>query len=276
MKAQLDTRIISSFLLYVDHVIQRDGQAYQNTVTRFYPATSPIANNFVYTAPIKPLCNDASISGANIMSGVWIGPTYIKVGQSGLRAINHYQAALYFTGSRPSGLPISGSVAQKEINIKLTDKPDWKLMFETQYVTNNTNPVTPFTGVPLDAETSPVIFMRTKVQENKPFGFAKLDNQTINMRAIVIAENEFQKTAVVTILKNLNYHAIPLPSSLPFDALGNMTGQVFNYDALPLDTSVTPIIFGVKAIDVPQQGDYKNIVRNMAIVDFEISTIAKS
>lgn len=274
MKAQLDTRIISSFLLYLDHVLQSEGQAYQNVTARFYPATSPIVGTYVYTSPVKPLCNDTSISGANILSGVYLGSQYVSVGQSGLQSINHYKGALYFTGTNPN-TTISGSGALKEINIKLTNQPDWKLLFETHYVTNNTNPIASTTGLPLDSETTPVVFIRHKMQENRPFGFARLDNQTIHMRAIAVCDNEFQKIGVTTILKNLNLRAIPMITP-PFDAQGNMTGVNFNYNTAPQDISVTPIILGVKVVDVPQQGDFRNIVRNMAIVDFEISTVAKS
>jgi hypothetical protein len=275
MQTQLDTRIISSFLLMIDHTIQANGQAYQNVATQFFPATSPYAGTYVYSSPSKPLCNDVSISGANILSGVYLGGQYVSVGQSGLSAINHYKGAIYFTGSNPSSVTITGRAAIKEVGVKLTDQTDWKLLFETNYVANSTHPAQPTTGLPLDTEVSPIVFLRVKSQENKPFGFGKLDNQTIGIRAIVIANNEHQKISLTTILKNLRYTSIPLIAATPFDAVGNMTGVNYNYSNLSQDLSYTPIIFGVKAIDVPQQGQYKDIRRNMAIVDFEISTIAK-
>jgi hypothetical protein len=277
MIAQLDTKILSSFLLYLDHEIQAKGQAFQNVTSRFYPSLSPISGTYVYTSPYKPLCNDVSISGANVLSGVYLGNQYVQVGQSGLSAINHYKGALYFTGqSVPANIPISGNTAIKEINIKITDKQDWKLLFETQYVYNNTNPVSSTTGLPLDTEVSPIVFIRYKGQENKPFGFSKLDNQTMYIRTVVVADTEFQKMGLTSIMKNMNYRTIPLVVSTPFDSLGNMTGINYNYSTLSIDTSLTPMILGVKAIDVPQQGDYRDIVRNMAIVDFELSTVARS
>lgn len=276
MLAQLDTRIISSFLLYIDHQIQYMGSGYQNQTVRFYPEVSPINNNYVFTSPVKPLCNDTSIVGADILSGVYIGNSYINIGQSGLKAINHYNGAIYFTGTNPEtyNLPISGRASIKEISVKLTDKTDWKLLFETKYV-NNGSMTAPTTGLDLDTEISPIVFLRCKHQENKPFGFARLDNQTINMRAIIITNNEFQKIGVTSILKNLNYTTIPLVNRTPFDSLGNMTGLNYNFNTLSVDTSVTPMIFGVKSIDVPQEAQYKDIRRNMAIVDFELSTISK-
>ena len=276
MNTSLDVRIISSFLLYVDHEIQRVGNAFTNETGGFYGDISPYSSLAAYTAPQKPMCNDTSISGTNVMSGVYLGGQYVTIGQSGLTAINHYKGAVYFTGTIPANVPITGSFSVKEINVKLTDKTDWKLLFDTQYLSHGGFPIPPATGLDLDTEVTPAVFLRTKIQENKPFGFARLDNQSISMRAIVIADNEFQKLGLTTILKNFNYRTIPLVLSTPFDSLGNYTGLAYNYNQLPIDSSYTPIIFGVKAIDVPQYGQYKDIKRNMAIVDFEISTIGRT
>lgn len=276
MKVQLDTKVISSFLLYLDHVVQDEGEAFNNEVVRFYPKASPVQNTYIYTSISKPLCNDISITGAHVLSGIYINGAYASVGTSGLTSINHYQGALYFTGSFPSGTVISGDAAVKEVTIKITDKTDWKLLFETQYVSNGQHGTQPSTGLGLDTEVSPIIFLRHKAQENKPFGFARLDNQMVAMRAIVIADNEFQKIGLTSILKNLNYRPVQLVSATPFDALGNMTGINYNYNTLSIDTSVTPIIYSVKVIDIPQRGEYKDIRRNMAIVDFELGTVARS
>ncbi len=277
MLAQLDTRIISSFLLYLDHEIQSKGSGYQNQNVRFYPEVSPISGTYVFTSPVKPLCNDTSLSGASILSGVYIGNSYISVGQSGLKGINHYKGALYFTGTNPEiyHLPISGRSAVKEVSVKITDKTDWKLLFETKYV-NNGSMSNPTTGLDLDTEVSPIVYLRYKGQENKGFAFSRLDNQVNYVRAILIMDTEFQKIAVSSILKNLNYRTIPLVQSTPFDSLGTMTGQNFNFFDLPTDTSQTPMILSVKASDVPQQGAYGDIRRSMALVDFEISTISRS
>jgi hypothetical protein len=276
MITTLDTRIISSFLLWIDHQIQSNGQAFTNVPMRFYPTTSPYSGYGTYTTQYKPICNDTAVSGANILSGVYLNGNYVSVGQSGLKAINHYKGALYFSGQLPPSTVISGNGALKEINVKLTDKTDWHILFETQYVPNGTNPVPPTTGLKIDSENTPILFLRVKGQENRPFGFAKLDNQTIYMRAILIADNEFQKIGVTSLLKNLNLTSFPIVTSTPFDSLGNMTGLNYNYDTVPKDLSVTPIVLSVKVIDVPQQGDYKSIIRNMAMADFEISTVARS
>lgn len=277
MIPQLDNKIMSSLLLYLDHEIQDKGQAYQNEVLTFYPVNSPYANTYVYACNQKPLCNDISISGANILSGVYLNQTFVQVGTSGLAAINHYKGAIYFTGTNPSNVVISGQVAVKEINIKITNQPDYKLLFETQYLSDSSNPASSqVTGLPLDTEVTPIVFIMRRKQENKPFGFSRLDNQTIGIRTISVVDNEYQEIALTTILKNLNYRTVPLFTSTPFNSVGDMTGINYDFSQLPIDSSLTPIILGVKAIDLPITDGVKNVLRNMAIVDFEISTINRS
>lgn len=276
MKTQLDHRILSSFLLMIDHEIQSKGNAYQNITAQFYPTYSDTSNRYAYSTPYRPLCNDISITGANILSGVYLNGTYVNVGQSGLVAINHYKGALYFTGKLPANTVISGAAARKEFSIKMTNKQDWKVLFDTyQSVVSNEHPV-PTTGVPLDTQTSPIIFLHARNQENKPFGFAKLDNQTVEVRAIVIADNEFQRAGACSILKNLNYTPIPLVNTTPFNSIGDMTGVNYNYNTLSTDSSYSPMIFSVKSLDLPQAGDYKFVERTMALCDFEISTIGQT
>ena len=275
MNAPLDIRLMSSFLLYVDHALQNAG-GFTNTTVSFYPARTPYTNAYTFTASHKPLCNDTSIVGVQVLSGLWIGNTYLRVGQSGLQSINHYKGAAYFTGFNPTGLPMSGAGAYKEVSVKITDQTDWKLLFKTQYINQSSHQIITGTGLALDTEITPIVFIRYKGQENKPFGFSKLDNQTLYLRSIIVAETEFQKIAITSILKNFNMRTVPIALSTPFTAAGDFTGVNYNYSQLSFDPAFTPIIMSVKAIDIPQHGEYRDIYRNMAIVDFELSTIARS
>ena len=272
MQVQLEQRIMTSFLLKVDNALQQ-ASGFTNQTINFYPAYSDYANRYVYTANTRPLCNDTSVSGATIISGLMLNQSPVLVGESGLLAINHYKGAVYFSSALPKGITISGSGARKEVNVKLTDQTDWHLMYESQY---HPQPINSPTGLPLDLETTPIVFLRFRGMENKPLCFAKLDNQSMMIRGIIVANNEFQKISITSILKNLNYTTIPLVTSTPFDAVGNMTGLNYNYNQLTLDTSYTPMILSVRIIDQPSTGPYASVARNMAIADFEISTFAKS
>lgn len=258
----------------MDHEVQRRGQAYTNYSGLFYPVSGTRSDTFTYSAPYKQLCNDTSISGAQVMSGVYLNNNLISVGQSGLKYINHYEGALYFTGKLPNNTRISGNYAIKEFNVRLTDKPDWKLLFETKYVTNSKYNQT-LSGLPFDVQTCPSIFIKVKDSQNVPFAFKSMDDNVMQIRTVVVADSEFEKVAACNILKNLSYRPINLINNTPFDSLGNMTGVNYNYDTLSVDSAYLPWIMGVKVIDVPQQGPYQDINKNMAIVDFELSTVMR-
>jgi hypothetical protein len=274
MQVQYDNRLVTSFMLFLDHEVQRRGQAYTNYSGRFYKISGNRADAYTYAPPYKQLCNDTSISGANVMSGVYLNNNLIKVGQSGLKYINHYEGTVYFTGGLPNNSVLSGNYAIKEFNIRLTNKADWKLLFETKYVTNSKyNQI--LSGLPIDTETSPAIYIKVKDTKNIPFAFKSMDDNVMQIRTVVVADNEFEKVGVCNILKNLSYRPINIINRTPFDSLGNMTGVNYNYDNLSVDSSYLPWIMAVKVIDVPQRGDYKDINKNTAIVDFELSTVMR-
>jgi hypothetical protein len=272
MKPQLENRIVSSFLLYVDHEIQRLGQAYKNFSGLLYPASGKVNGLYVYTAPFKPLCNDTSIDGANVLSGVYLNGNFVTYGQSGLKYINHYQGALYFTGQLPANTRVSGNYAIKEFGVELADRTEWDLLFETKYVSNNYYNQT-VSGLALESKTAPIIYVIPKAQENKPFAFQHIDNNTLSLRCLVIADTLSQNLAVSSILKNLNTRFIPLVTGIPFDSLGNNTGLAYNYHQAAVNSGINPWISAVRKIDVPQKGEFANIQRKMSIVDFDISTI---
>jgi len=274
MLAQQDNKLISSFLLMIDHTVQSKGEAYTNISGQFFYIYSPYENTTMFSSPYKQLCNDTSISGANIMSGVFVNNSFIEIGQSGLQSINHYEGIVTFTGNYISPDDyISANYSIKDINVKLTNQPEWKLLSDTKFIINNQYPQS-ITGLSPETEIIPAIFIRTKLQENAPFALGGIDNNTIKIRAVIITDDEFHKIAICNILKNLNYHYIPMIVSTPFDSLGNSTGINYNYNNLPIDSSFQPLISHVKVIDIPQEGQFRNIVSNMAMADFEISTLS--
>lgn len=274
MTPQLDNKLISSFLLMLDHVIQKNGQAFTNTSGLFYPIASNIKSLYAYASPYKQLCNDISISGANVLSGVYLNNNFVTVGQSGLAAINHYQGTLYFTGALPSQTVVSGNYGIKDFNIELSDQPEWKVLFDTKFVSNRTYNQT-LSGLALDTKTCPSIFVRTKVQDTKPFALGGIDNSEIRLRTIIVADNEYSKIAAANILKNMNYHPLPVVLSTSFNSLGAMTGINYNYETLSTDPDIYPWILRVRVIDIPPEGQYQNMIRNMVMADFDISVIIR-
>jgi len=274
MKASHDVKMLSSFLLFLDHVVQSHGEAFVNYTGLFYPITSPYYGLYAYASPFKQLCNDTSVPGATILSGVYLNGTYVGIGTSGLRYINHNDGAVYFTSSLPANVQVSGRYAYKEFNVQITDQWDVKLLLETKYVSNSKYNQT-LSGLPLDTKTAPAVFLRFKESVNKPFSFGGIDDNSIKIRAVIIADNEFQKIGISNIFKNLNLSGVNMVTGLPFDARGNYTGLAYNYDNLSFDTTYWPFIRSARLYDVPQSSEYADITKSMAVCDFELFTAMK-
>ena len=81
---------------------------------------------------------------------------------------------------------------------------------------------------------------------------------------------------VLNILKNFRLKGVPIPAigAVPFDYLGNYTGLNYNYTGLSLSPYYIPLITKAKAVELPEKGEYVDIKKQIAIVDFEISTWA--
>jgi hypothetical protein len=274
MIPQIDNQIISSFMLFLDHEIQRQGLAYSNKNGLFYPANSNTYGLNAYSCPYKQLCNDTSISGANVISGVYINGSYTPVGTNGLYAINHYEGSIYFSSPPAANAVISGNFAVKDFAVYLSDQPDYKIIFQSKYQSNPKYGETP-SGIPLDVKVAPGIFLVPKNQENRAFAFAGLDDNYNRVRAIVVADSVYQRMAVSNILKNFRLKNLNLVLSTPFDYLGNITGQnSYNYTGLSFASNYFPLIMTAKVVEIPQQAEYLDINKQFSMVDFEISTWA--
>lgn len=273
IQPQYENKLISSFLLHIDHRIQSYGLAYTNYSGLLYPIPSMIYGQYAYATPFKQLCNDISVSGAQIMSGVYLNGNHVSIGQSGLSAINHYEGAVFFNNPLPANTVVSASYAVKDFSVEITDQPEYKLLFETKYLTSTKYNQT-LSGLDLDTKTSPIIFLRSKVGNPEPFALGGIENKKKTIRAIVIADTEYQRVAVCNILKDLMYSPFYITTQLPFDAAGNMTGINYNFNNLTQSSGYFPWIFNVKEVDIPRADTFRTMPKNMSMVDFNIQTLA--
>jgi len=274
MNIQYDARMLSSLSLFLDHKLLKEGAAYTNHSGAFYPVATKINGLYAYGVPFKQLVNDTSIIGANVMSGVYLDGTFIKPGQSGFYGINHYEGLAYFTSPISNAQNrLSGVYAYKDFSIKLTDKTDYKLLFGTKYLNNQTYAQSP-TGLSEDTEVFPIIYIKASQIENNPFAFGGLDDNTMNVRCVMVAQDMYSVLGASNIFKDLNLKTFAVYDSLPFGQLGLYTGVNYNYENLT-KIDKTPLIWKVKAINVNPKTDEFNLMNlKTMFVDFEIRTLA--
>jgi len=231
MLPQFDNIIMTSILLWLDNKIMTKGEAYANYQSTFYPLPNMYYGYYTYGAPFKQMVIDSSITGANIISGVYVNGVFTVPGQGTLSGIDAANGQLYFTSpiSDPT-TALSGNYAVKDFNIYLTSKTEESLLFETQYQINPKTYQNP-TGLPIGAETYPVIYLKYQGGKNKPLAFGGFDQTISFVRAVILADSVFNLDAVTSIMRDTSRQLIPLiyPNEMPFNSLGSVTGSSFNY-----------------------------------------------
>lgn len=282
MIPQFDNILMTSMLLWLDNKIVTNGEAYTNFQSVFYPLPNMIYGYYTYGAPLKQMVIDSSISGANIISGVYVSGIFTIPGQNNLSGINAAEGQLYF--SQPISNPttaLSGNYAIKDYNIYLTSKTEENLLFETQYQINPKTYQNP-TGLPIGSETYPVIYLKYQGGKNKPLAFGGFDQTVSNVRAVILSDSVFSLDAVTSIMRDTSRELIPLiyPNEMPFNSLGSISvsGNNFNYINYTANKANTDDYLYINEVNVTKTDTRvlnatNSLNRNVysAFVDFEVS-----
>ena len=83
MKPQFDNQVMSSFLLWFDNRLLTKGEAFQNVTGEFFEVSDDYFGYNTYASSYSQIVSDASISGANIPTGLYVENTLVNVGQGG-------------------------------------------------------------------------------------------------------------------------------------------------------------------------------------------------
>lgn len=280
MKVQFNNIVMSSMLLWFDNKLLSKGEAFVNFSSNFYPVESQYFGFYTYGAPYKQMVVDSSISGASIISGIYINNVFSKIGENSLTGINSSQGHLYFTSqiNNPT-TSLSGNYAVKDFNIFLTSETEEDLLFETQFQLNPKTSQNP-TGLPLNAETYPVVYLKYQGGDNEPLAFGGLDKTNINVRAIILSDSIFKLDALTSIFRDTVRTYVPLiyENEMPFNILGSANNGSFNYNNLTANKLQTDDYLYidnvyVSKIDNRFINSYNKLNPNVftAFIDFELS-----
>lgn len=233
MKPQFDNKVMSSFFLWFDNKLLDKGEAFENVTGQFYDASEEYQGFSTYASSYSQFVADASITGATIPTGVFVGENNLvnrgEGGATGLFDINYLDGKVYFSGDQTAD--ITGSFAIKDFNVYLTNQPEDKILFETKYTERNKIDITP-TGLEAGTKTYPVVYLKSMGSSNEPIAFGGQDQTTINIRAIVLAQSQFELDAVGSIFRDTQKTLVPLfeESEMPFNSFGGYKdGDQFNF-----------------------------------------------
>ena len=75
-------------------------------------------------------------------------------------------------------------------------------MFQTQYTNRNKIASIIPTGLEPDTRTYPVVYLKPDGSSNEPLAFGGMDDTKINIRAIVIADSQFDIDAIGSLFRD--------------------------------------------------------------------------
>jgi hypothetical protein len=275
MKANYQNILTSSFLLFLDNQILKNGQAFTNVSSLFYPITGVYEGYYTYGGPYKQILNDASISGASQFTGVYVDGSFTIPGQNGLVAINHYDGQLIFSSSQ-AGKTISGDYAIKDFNVYLTDKSEEFILFTTKIEPKSRKNI-PVRGLEKNEITYPAVFLRLDSSKNEPFAFGGTDMTNTTFRTIIMSNSMFSLDAVCGILRDTSHNFFRLVDNqaLNFNAMSAYTGVAFNYKNIATGEPTYISDVGVTRVRPVSAPEFVNLNPQVfsAIIDFEIESV---
>ena len=280
MKPQFDNQVMSSFLLWFDHTLLKKGEAFQNTTGQFYSVSDDYYGYYTYASSYSQFVSDASIPDATIPTGLYAGNTLVNVGDggsNGLYAIDYGNGRSYWSGSQSSD--VTGSFAIKDFNVYLTSRTEDEILFQTQYTNRNKISSVVPTGLEPDTRTYPVVYLKPDGSSNEPLAFGGMDDTIINVRAIVIADSQFDIDAIGSLFRDQRQRNIALleASEMPFNQFGYYRSGQYNYTGVIDGKNDSQQIFlkdvNISRFDRVLENEVRKFNPNVysTLIDFELS-----
>lgn len=236
MKPQFQHQVVTSFALWLDHVILSRGEAYQNiNSTFYYQEDDRMDPDFlVFASPHKQWVSDSSIKKAKIIEGITVDGTYFPKNQKGIRYDYNNGRVLIPRYLASPGSKVEGEYSVKDFNIYITDQTEEELLIETKFDKNSRYDADLFGGVKPYDQVVPAIFCSYEQGYNKGLAFGGEDITSSEIRCVVFAENSFQLDGVFSILKDLNNTVISNVgfNEHPLNEFGDLKYGIYDYTDL--------------------------------------------
>lgn len=281
MKPQFDNQVMSSLLLWFDNTILTKGEAFQNTTGQFYNVSAEYAGLDTYSSSYSQIVADASVTGATIPTGLYVGSNLVNVGEggaTGLYSIDYNNGRSYWSGTQ--GNDVTGSFAIKDFNTFLTNSTEDEILFQTQYTNRNKVSTVVPTGLEPGTKTYPVVYLKNDGSHNDPFAFGGQDNTIFKARAIVIADSQFEIDAIGSLFRDQVHSNIGLftAAEMPFNQYGYYRNDTqFNYTGVVNGKGDAELMFleevNISRFDRVLENEVRKFNPNVysTLIDFEIN-----
>ena len=233
MIVQYKHKVMSSFLLWFDHELLKEGEAFTDNGSNLFNVNDHHTNLFTYGLPYKQIVSDTSV-GAQVMSGIHVDGVFTVPGSGELVDINYENGVAYFNADQVGNV-LSGDYSVKDFSVTLAgENNEEDLLFETKYELRPWVSQEP-TGLPPESLTIPHAFIKTSRSENEEWAMGGKEETQTDIRVIVISNNPFLLDGLESIFVDARGKHICLlePVDMPYNYLrGWISGIAYNYDGV--------------------------------------------
>lgn len=300
MKPQFQHTLTTSFFLWFDNYIQKNGEAYKNKTGIFYNMTDDRLDSSynVYASPYKQFIFDSGLHTGAYDSGQGSeGPIvidrisgqredgeafHLTRGESGL-TIDYENGRVFFSGDDEGNLPgnslsLSGGFGVKDFNVYLTNQTEEDLVIENKFKTNDrfgnleTSGVTPYDQV------LPAIFITSETIQNEPLSFGGQDITKTNVKAVVMTSDLYCLDCVCSLAADSQKRSFSQVEfeNFPVTEFGDIKTATYptGYSYSQIESDNTGTLFHIEDVYVSKLSDRvkKKVNPNIFVgfIDFEV------
>ncbi len=281
MKPQYQHELMTSFLLWFDHELLQKGEAYSNkTGTLFVKSDSRIPNSFTsIQSNYKQWVNDSSITGE--VNPIIASPSSILNDGSQLDRSDHiydYENGRVLQTGAGTASNATGTFAVKDFNTYLTNDTEDDLILENKFTLNSRYGTPSISGIEPYDQMVPAIFVNHEYMKNEGFAFGGEDKSVSTVKAVVLAENEYQLDGALSIFADSarkSFAKIPF-SAHPSTEYGDLKNGSYNYLSLKNQyLQSNPYYIDDVVVSKLSQRPQSSLPGDLKVgfIDFEVSTV---
>ena len=274
MKEQFQHKLTTSFFLWFDDFLLTKGEAYTNRTGEFFYYDDPRLDTAykAYGSPFKQWVTDSAVTGATMPTGVYIGGSFS--GRDDGVVLDFENGRALVSGSN-TGLSLTGQFSVKDFNVYMTNDTEEDLVVENKYTVNSRLPSGPYTYIEPYDDVVPAIFISSSDAQNKPFALGGMQDTTVAMKAVVLAEDTYQLDGVLSIfMDSVDECLNPISmTGYPITELGDLKDGSYNYTTVK-DGYSGDIKFYINDVKTSKltDRDRKSLAHDMYVgfVDFDV------
>ena len=274
MIEQFHHKFTNSFFLWFDNYLLTKGQAYSNVTGKFfnYEDARLDSEYKIFGSAYKQWVNDSSIVGADVASGVFVDGSFSG---RNTNLILDFENGRVLSKSLPAQSSITGSFAVKDFNIYFSNETEEDIVVENKYDTNSRIVLNEEDYIKPYDQVIPAIFLSLDGVSNKGFAIGGMEETTLNAKAVILSENNYQLDGVLSIFadsRNEVFSVIPMADH-PMNEFGDLKTGHYSYADLKNQFSVDTNFYINNAVTSKLTDRARRSLANdmyVGFVDFEI------